>query len=174
MKNKRVFATERTEENVTMKRFFCYVFSMMLIGCASTQPVPWVSTPEYEVEYDLAWDLTVGLLNEHFDIEVAEKESGYLRTEWKPIVPSSDVEDQFNQADKVGVRVTCRVEGRFPFQLKMKVERGLLRDGVWAPIWVDYSREAICQRCSGAEEWLDEQLGREILRELGMRLSNSY
>lgn len=146
--------------------------SMILIGCAATQPVPWVTTPEYDVEYDEAWSLMLGLIGEDFTIERAEKGSGYLRTEWKPITFSGDSWDGFEQPDKVGVRVVCRVVERSPFRMKLKVERGLLRDGNWAPIWVDYSREAVCQNCSGAKEWIDEHLEKEILRELSMRLHN--
>ena len=148
------------------------LISLVLIGCSATQPVRWISTPEYEVEYDLAWDLTVDLIGEHFSLEAAEKKSGYLRTEWKIVEPSEDDEELLQEVDRVGVRLTCRVEGRFPFQLKMKIERGLLRDGVWVPIWVDYSREALCQRCPGSQEWIDEQLEREILQKLSVRLTN--
>ena len=156
---------------VMLKHGCLGIFSLILIGCSATQPVRWVSTPEYEVEYDLAWDLTVGLISEHFNIETAEKNEGYLQTQWECINFSKN-DDVFDEDDKIGVRLTCRVQGRFPFQLKMKVERGLLKDGVWVPIWVDYSREAICTRCSEAQEWIDEQLEREILEELSVRLTN--
>jgi hypothetical protein len=142
------------------------------MGCSATQPIPWTSTPEYEVEYDLAWDLTVDLIGEHFHIETVDKGSGYIQTAWKSIDFSSQGEGLQDEVDKVGVRITCRVEGRFPFQLKLKVERGLYRDSEWIPIWVDYSRESICQRCEGSQDWIDEQLEQEILRELGMRLTN--
>ena len=40
--------------------------AILMSGCAATQPVPWVSTPQYDVEYDLAWELTTGLLEEQF------------------------------------------------------------------------------------------------------------
>lgn len=148
------------------------IISVAIIGCAANQPVPWISTPEYEVEYDLAWDLTLGLIREQFEIETAEKGSGYLQTKWKPIPFPHDEGDAFDDIDQIGVRITCRVEGRFPYQLKLKVERGLQRRGDWVPIWVDYSRESICQRCGTGREWIDEQLEREILRELGLRLRN--
>ena len=138
------------------------LIAVAILGCSATQPIRWVSTPEYDVEYDLAWDVTVGLIGEHFSIETAEKKDGYLQTAWKIVEPSAENAEILEDMDRVGVRLTCRVEGRFPFQLKMKVERGLFRDGAWVPIWVDYSREAICQSCSGSQEWIDEKLEREI------------
>lgn len=151
--------------------FFC-LLPVVIFGCSATQPVPWVLTPEYDVEYNLAWDLTVGLLGEHFNLETVEKGSGYIQTAWKPIEMTQAGEELLDEVDKVGVRITCQVEGRFPFQLKLKVERGLCRDREWIPIWVDYSRESICQRCTAGQDWVDEQLEQEILRELGMRLHN--
>ena len=155
-----------------MKYIPLLLASLVLVGCSATQPVPWVSTPTYDVEYDLAWDLTVGLIGEQYEIETVDKSSGYIQTVWKPLELSSDNAELLEEVDKVGVRITCRVEGRFPFQLKLKVERGLLRAGEWTPVWVDYSRESICQRCSGSQDWIDEQLEREILKELTMRLKN--
>ena len=160
------------EVNV-MKNVFLCLICFIVIGCSTTQPIRWVSTPEYEIEYDLAWDVTVGLVREHFEVETAEKKAGYLQTKWKIVdLSGNDDDDVFDGVDKIGVRLTCCVEGRFPFQLKMKVERGLLRDGVWVPIWVDYSREAICQRCDGAQDWIDERLEREILQKLSAKLNN--
>jgi hypothetical protein len=160
------------KESVVVKYFFLSLIAAVIIGCSATQPVPWVSTPEYDVEYDLAWDLTVGLIGEHFDIERVDKGSGYIQTVWKSIDFLNTDEELLDEVDEIGVRITCRVEGRFPFQLKLRVERGFYRDGEWIPIWVDYSRESICQRCSASQDWVDERLEREILRELGMRLTN--
>ncbi|UCE18388.1 MAG: hypothetical protein JSV84_16270 [Gemmatimonadota bacterium] len=154
------------------KHIVLVLVTLMIIGCSTTQPIRWVSTPEYEVEYDLAWDLTIGLISEHFDIEAAEKRGGYLQTEWRIIDLSENDAEALEEVDKVGVRLTCRVEGRFPFQLKMKVERGLYRDGMWVPVWVDYSRESICQTCTGSQEWIDEELEKEILQKLSVRLTN--
>ena len=156
-----------------MRKLFLYGFiSVLIIGCTTTKPIQWISTPRYNVEYNLAWSLTTTFISELFDIETAEKASGYIRTEWKPIYFSEEYGNLSDEIDKVGVRFTCHVEKRCPFQLKLKVERGLLRSGEWIPIWVDYSREAICQRCNASREWIDEELEREILKELSVRLNN--
>ena len=147
-------------------------FLIMMMGCTATQPVRWISTPEYEIDYDLAWDLTIMVIGEHFDIETAKKGTGYLRTKWKPVDFSGDTYNLSYEGDKIGVRFTCRVEERYPFQLKLKVERGFFRNGEWIPIWIEYSRETICLRCNASPEWIDERLEREIMRELSMKLSN--
>ena len=128
------------KESIVVKHIFIGLIGVVVIGCSATQPVPWVSTPEYDVEYDLAWELTVGLIGEHYEIERVDKGSGYIQTDWKSIDVLTADEELLDEVDEIGVRITCRVEERFPFQLKLRVERGLHRDGEWIPIWVDYSR----------------------------------
>ncbi len=148
------------------------VLAVAALGCAGTHPVPWVSTPEYEIEYDLAWDLTVGLFGEQYALETVNKESGLIQTRWRPLDISGIEENALGEIDQVGVRITCQVEGRFPFQLKLKVERGILRGGEWTPVWVEYCRESICQRCEAGRDWVEEDVEQQMLRDLGLRLQD--
>ena len=154
------------------KKLILLVLALVTWGCAGTHPVPWVSTPQYEVEYDLAWDLTVGLFEQKYILETVDKESGLIKTDWSPLDVSGMNGNSLGGTDQVGVRITCRVEGRCPFQLKLKVEKGILQDGEWTPVWVEYCRESICQRCDAGRDWIDEDLEKKILKDLSLRLQN--
>jgi hypothetical protein len=59
----------------------------------------------------------VSVITEDFDVAVVEKGSGYLQTAWK----------EYKGAK---VRVTCKVESRAPFKLKLKVEQRVTKTDV--------------------------------------------
>lgn len=135
-----------------MKKYIALVvvLFLFLVNCAST-PIRWVSTPEYsDLDYDKAWQVIVSTITEDFEIDVIEKDSGYLMTAWKSV--SATMGEQLEGYEKAGVRVTCKVEKRDPFRLKLKVQRGVLDAGSWQPK-------------SGDEKW--EQ---ELLEEIKLRL----
>lgn len=135
-----------------MKKYVALVVILLLflVNCAST-PIRWVSTPEYsDLDYDKAWQVIVSTITEDFEIDVIEKDSGYLMTAWKSV--SATMGEQLEGYEKAGIRVTCKVEKRDPFRLKLKVQRGVLDAGSWQPK-------------SGDEKW--EQ---ELLEEIKLRL----
>lgn len=135
-----------------MKKYVALVVVLLLflVNCAST-PIRWVSTPEYsDLDYDKAWQVIVSTITEDFEIDVIEKDSGYLMTAWKSV--SATMGEQLEGYEKAGIRVTCKVEKRDPFRLKLKVQRGVLDAGSWQPK-------------SGDEKW--EQ---ELLEEIKLRL----
>ena len=81
---------------------------LFLLNCAST-PIRWVSTPEYsDLDYDKAWQVIVSTITEDFEIDVIEKDSGYLMTAWKSV--SATMGEQLEGYEKAGIRVTCKVE----------------------------------------------------------------
>lgn len=134
-----------------MKKYIALaiVLVLYLTNCASA-PIRWVSTPEYsDLDYDRAWQIVVSTITEDFDVDVIEKESGYLMTVWKSVTPS--VSEQLQGYEKVGVRVTCKVEKREPFKLKLRVQRAILDAGTWIPK-------------SGDEKWEKELLEKIKLR----------
>lgn len=62
---------------------------MLLASCASTpssfssgESVWSVISLRDDIDYETAWEESVDLLARRFDIEMVEKESGYLRTGW--------------------------------------------------------------------------------------------
>lgn len=123
---------------------------LFLLNCAST-PIRWVSTPEYsDLDYDKAWQVIVSTITEDFEIDVIEKDSGYLMTAWKSV--SATMGEQLEGYEKAGIRVTCKVEKRDPFRLKLKVQRAVLDAGSWTPK-------------SGDEKW-----EKELLEEIKLRL----
>ncbi len=135
-----------------MKKYVALVVILLLflVNCAST-PIRWVSTPEYSnLDYDKAWQVIVSTITEDFEIDVIEKDSGYLMTAWKSV--SATMGEQLEGYEKAGIRVTCKVEKRDPFRLKLKVQRGVLDAGSWQPK-------------SGDEKW---EL--ELLEEIKLRL----
>ena len=135
-----------------MKKYIALVvvLFLFLVNCAST-PIRWVSTPEYsDLDYDKAWQVIVSTITEDFEIDVIEKDSGYLMTAWKSV--SATMGEQLEGYEKAGIRVTCKVEKRDPFRLKLKVQRGVLDAGSWQPK-------------SGDEKW-----EKELLEEIKLRL----
>ena len=97
-------------------------------SCAAGTPVRWVSTPAYEADYDKAWQLVIGIISEDFDIATVERDSGYVRTAWKKDSLST-AEAVFGGYQRAAVRITCKVESRKPFKLKVKAERGAAKAG---------------------------------------------
>ena len=135
-----------------MKKYVALVvvLFLFLVNCAST-PIRWVSTPEYsDLDYDKAWQVIVSTITEDFEIDVIEKDSGYLMTAWKSV--SATMGEQLEGYEKAGIRVTCKVEKRAPFRLKLKVQRAVLDAGSWTPK-------------SGDEKW-----EKELLEEIKLRL----
>lgn len=76
-----------------MKKIFklllaCSLFT--LVGCISLAPKGFVAQPagwntiqmREKISKDQAWNTFVSVISENYDIEVMEKESGYLRTNW--------------------------------------------------------------------------------------------
>jgi len=111
-------------------------FSLLIvIGCASS-PARWVSTREYtDTDYDRAWQIVVRTVTEDFDVDVIEKESGYLLTTWKPVtISTGEFLEGYTEA---AVRITCKVEKYEPFVLKLRAQRGVLKHGSWQPRGTD-------------------------------------
>ncbi len=135
-----------------MKKYVSLVLllSLVLINCASA-PIRWVSTPEYsDLDYDKAWQIVVSTITEDFEIDVIEKESGYLMTAWKSV--GLTLSEQLEGWEKAGVKVICKVEKREPFKLKLKVQRGTIEGGAWTA------------------KAGDEKLEKELLEQIKLRL----
>lgn len=102
---------------------------LIIMGCAGT-PIRWISTAEYpNTNYDRAWQTVVSTITEEFDIDVIEKDSGYLLTAWKPV--ETTFGESISGWERAAIRVTCKVENRDPFRLKLRVQRAELEGGQW-------------------------------------------
>jgi len=71
---------------------FIAILSLSLMGCASTPKSFVSSAPGWKTielnealkgNYDLAWQKTVDTVARDWDIELLDKDSGYIRTSWK-------------------------------------------------------------------------------------------
>jgi hypothetical protein len=126
-----------------MKIYPLLIIALVLgfcLGCA-TAPIRWVSTPEYpDMDYDRAWQIIVSTITEDFEIDVIEKDSGYLMTAWKTV--SMTGKEFLSDWNNAGVKVICKVENRDPFKLKIKVQRGTTQGGTWVAKSGDEKLEA--------------------------------
>jgi hypothetical protein len=79
--------------------------SVVIVGCASARPAPtepvgltglpaqitvgewpfWVDIPMESKDYDRTWKTVIDIVSERAAIGVLDKESGYVRTEWRPV-----------------------------------------------------------------------------------------
>ena len=73
-----------------MKKFLLACSLFALVGCVNLAPKGFVAQPagwntiqmRSNISKDQAWNTFVSVISENYDIEVMEKESGYLRTNW--------------------------------------------------------------------------------------------
>jgi hypothetical protein len=116
--------------------------SILLFGCA-VPPAQWkIVVPRQGISYDTLWQRIVDTLTDEFDIEVIEKDSGYLRTSWKH---HTEFLSQYRH------RITVKVM-RDPLKVKVKVQRQQYFNEAW-------------------QDWgTDEKLEKEILEELKGRI----
>lgn len=138
-----------------MKYFLTFFSILFLFACATTQEATWKGIPEVSIPYEKAWAIIVNAIAERFDVEVADAQSGYLRTGWK--VTDTCWSGIFSgNVPCRKTRVTVRVEERDPLKVRLRVEK----------------MEATA--LSGYEKWIlkgnDEIVEREILDELLGRL----
>ncbi|MDR3609962.1 MAG: hypothetical protein P4L27_05335 [Ignavibacteriaceae bacterium] len=68
---------------------FLTIMSIYLSGCAAPETFVRTTEPSWarieirdDVKYDRSWQTIYDLLVRNFDIEVAQKENGYIRTGW--------------------------------------------------------------------------------------------
>ena len=79
--------------------------SVVVVGCASAPPAPpepigltglpaqitvnewpfWVDIPIESKDFDRTWKTVIDVVSERAAIGVLDKESGYVRTEWRPV-----------------------------------------------------------------------------------------
>jgi len=93
----------------------CLISALLAAGCVTARAAtykmveasPWVG-------YEDAWLAVVDAVSERFDIEVVDKDSGYLRTAWK----------QYTKfLSQYRTRCVAKAVSRKPFRVKIKVER---------------------------------------------------
>jgi hypothetical protein len=77
------------------------VLAVLVAGCASAPPQPvgvgslppvvnvsewpfWLDVPIGEADYERLWRTTLDIVTERHAIGTMDKESGYVRTEWRP------------------------------------------------------------------------------------------
>lgn len=100
------FIDNLEEPNMSGYRFTAaLVTAVVSLACASTPPPPpepiglaglparitvnewpfWVDIPMETKDFDRAWKTVVDIVSERAAIGVLDKESGYVRTEWRPV-----------------------------------------------------------------------------------------
>jgi len=88
---------------------------LVIIGCA-TYTLVWnpIQLPP-SVSYDKVWPAVVQAVTEYFEIEMIDKESGYLRTAWK--------EEKSFWGNNKRRRCQIRVVSREPINIQIQIQK---------------------------------------------------
>lgn len=134
--------------DICFKSFPVILLALIITACVTAREATWKTVPETNIAYERAWSIVVNAVTQHFELEVSDAQSGYLRTGWK-----------ITGKDLLGTpikksRVHIRVEERSPFKVKVKTEKQ-----EFDPL---------------SEDWVitgdDEKIENEIMSELSGRL----
>lgn len=139
------------------------IISLMVVGCAPSSFVKGQSSGWKVIElndaikgnYDDAWMKTVDTIARDYDIEMLDKDSGYLRTTWTYGI-SGGVFNRYRG------RITVKYpEVKTPEKIEVKTEAQWLNDtskGLWVPGWDTSFQRDIFTALSG-------RLGRTVSSE---------
>lgn len=116
--------------------FFVFLAALTLTGCAASRPKTFVTTANESgiwkaievregAQRGVLWSTVVDALSSKFDLEVLDKESGYVRTGWNNTIASSGKNSQRYRA-----RIITKFNSDFTV-LQVKSEANWLDDGVW-------------------------------------------
>jgi hypothetical protein len=120
--------------------------ALILSACVAARDAKWKTVPEVNMPYDKAWGIVVNAITQHFDLEISDAQSGYLRSEWK-------ITERVWGRDILKARVSVRIENKKPFRVKVKVEK---QEIDFFDVWITTGN--------------DETMENEILEELSGRL----
>jgi len=145
-KVKDVMKTKNLIRHLQSKGLAIVVLSLIVSACVTAREATWKTVPDSNVPYERAWGIVVNTIAQHFELEISDGQSGYLRTQWKPTPGRESFETS---------RVHVRVEERSPFRVKVKVEKQ--ENDVFLGKWMITGN--------------NEQMESEIMSELSARLT---
>lgn len=145
-------------------RFTIMMFSAVVVaGCGSAPPPPppapepigltglparitvaewpfWIDIPIESKDYDRTWKTVIDVVSERAAIGVLDRESGYIRTEWRPVDISTSIYSTTTSASTMSGRggkttttssvVTSSGEQRYTFRIRQA--EGKIRMGIEA------------------------------------------
>jgi len=134
---------------MSVSRFCAGLFVIgVAVGCASAPPpvveplgltgLPaqitvtdwpfWVDIPIESKDYDRTWKTVIDVVSERAAIGVLDKESGYIRTEWRPVDVS--VALYGNAKDERGRPITTNQTGEQRYTFRIRQSESKIRMGV--------------------------------------------
>ncbi len=124
---------KRTEVSVGFIVLFCF---LLLLGCAGQKPSSFVQTAEpgwkvivlrdkFQRDYDLAYKAAADVLASNYDLEIMNKEIGYLRTGWMHTAVRSE-----QMFENYRTRVTLKFSVD-KTKLRIKAEAHWIRGAGW-------------------------------------------
>lgn len=131
-------------------RLISFLFTLTFFSCAKTlHEATWKTLPELNVPYDQAWNVIVNTMAKDFELEVIDKQSGYIKSGWKTIDTCWAGLFYGGWVPCTRVKAIVRVEERTPLKIKVKVEKER------ANPWTNYQ--------TWTKEGNDENLEKEII-----------
>jgi len=89
----------------------------------------WVDIPIESKDYDRTWKTVIDVVSERAAIGVLDKESGYIRTEWRPVDVSTALYTSGTMGRGAAVATTNQTgEQRYTFRIRQS--EGKIRMGV--------------------------------------------
>lgn len=125
------------------------VAGLALHGCASAPPPPpqpvglaglpptitvsewpfWVDIPIETKDYDRTWKTLIDIVSERAAIGVLDKESGYIRTEWRPVdISTAMLLGRDDRGKPMAVSASMTGEQRYTFRVRLsdsKIRMGI-------------------------------------------------
>ena len=132
-----------------------FVVGLTLSGCASAPPPPepqqvglaglpptitvsewpfWVDIPMESKDYDRTWRTLIDIVSEKAAIGVLDKESGYVRTEWRPVDISTAMLLGGKDARGRDIVVTASMTGEQRYTFRVRQADGKIRMGIEARV----------------------------------------
>lgn len=98
----------------------------------------WVDIPIETKDYDRAWKTVIDIVSEKAAIGVLDKESGYVRTEWRPVDISSAmllfVPGQSGEGRRATIVVTPNMTGEERYTFRIRTADSKIRMGIEARV----------------------------------------
>jgi hypothetical protein len=130
------------------------VAGFILYGCASAPPPPaqpvglaglpptitvsewpfWVDIPIETKDYDRTWKTLIDIVSEKAAIGVLDKESGYIRTEWRPVDVSTAMVVTGRDERNRPIAVTANMTGEQRYTFRVRQSESKIRMGIEARI----------------------------------------
>jgi hypothetical protein len=87
----------------------------------------WVDIPIESKDYDRTWKTVIDVVSERAAIGVLDRESGYVRTEWRPVEVSAAL---YAGSDEKGRPIYANQTGEQRYTFRIRTSEGKIRMGI--------------------------------------------